>query len=124
LHACTVHDGARIESGALILDGVVVGKNAMVTSGSVVPAGKKVGEAEVQSIDLVFELITSKLWSGTPAKFIRKLEESEIQANETFVQQTLKLAQEHSKQWSKTEEERENEKDLANSYQQPKVAHA
>lgn len=65
VHACTIGDAALIGMGAIILDGAVVGRHAMVGAGSVVPPGKQVGEGE--------------LWVGSPARFVRKLTDAQIE---------------------------------------------
>lgn len=66
IHACTIEDAALIGMGAIILDGAVVKKHGFVGAGALVSPGKVVGEGE--------------LWLGNPAKKVRQLSETEIEA--------------------------------------------
>ncbi len=66
IHACTIEDAALIGMGAIVLDGATVKKHGFVGAGAVVPPGKVVGEGD--------------MWLGNPAKFARRLKDSEIEA--------------------------------------------
>ncbi len=66
LHACTVEDACLIGMHATVLDGALVCKHAMVGAGAVVTPGKIVGAGE--------------LWLGNPARCVRKLDATQIQA--------------------------------------------
>ncbi|HET6396097.1 MAG TPA: gamma carbonic anhydrase family protein [Pseudoxanthomonas sp.] len=66
LHACTLEDLCLVGMGATVLDGATVKKHAFVGAGAVVGPGKVVGEAE--------------LWLGNPARFVRRLDEREIES--------------------------------------------
>ena len=63
LHACTIEDYAFIGMQAVVLDMSIVETGAMVAAGAVVPPKKIVKSGEI--------------WAGNPAKFLRKLSESE-----------------------------------------------
>lgn len=63
IHACTLEDGAFIGMGAVIMDEAVVERGAMVAAGALVTPRKVVKSGE--------------LWAGRPARFLRKLRESE-----------------------------------------------
>ncbi|MEE2745885.1 MAG: gamma carbonic anhydrase family protein [Pseudomonadota bacterium] len=63
IHGAHLQDACFIGMAATILDGVVVETGSMVAAGSLVTPGKVVKEGE--------------LWAGSPAKFFRKLSESE-----------------------------------------------
>ena len=65
VHACRIGDFALIGMGSTVLDGAVVEAFGFVGAGAVVPPGKTVGEGE--------------LWLGNPARFVRKLNEREIE---------------------------------------------
>jgi len=41
LHGCTIGDGVKVESGAVVMDGAEIGKNAVIASGSLVTPEKK-----------------------------------------------------------------------------------
>ncbi|MCI06881.1 gamma carbonic anhydrase 1 mitochondrial-like, partial [Trifolium medium] len=47
IHGCTVEDAAFVGMGAILLDGVVVEKNAMVAAGSLVRQNTKIPTGEV-----------------------------------------------------------------------------
>ena len=66
IHACRIEDAALIGMGAIVLDGAVVKKHGFVGAGALVAPGKVVGEGE--------------LWLGTPAKKVRMLSDTEIEA--------------------------------------------
>ncbi|MEQ8228672.1 MAG: gamma carbonic anhydrase family protein [Rhodospirillales bacterium] len=59
LHACEIHDDAMIGMQATVMDGAVVGEGALIAAGALVTPEKKIGPGEV--------------WSGRPAKFLRKV---------------------------------------------------
>jgi len=65
LHACTVGDGCLIGMGSCVLDGAEIGNYAMIGAGSLVPPGKRVQPGS--------------LWLGNPAKFVRYLNDEEIE---------------------------------------------
>ena len=56
IHGATIHDGALVGMGSVILDHAVVGEGAIVAAGSVVLSKTVIKPGE--------------LWGGTPAKFI------------------------------------------------------
>jgi len=64
IHGCTLEDGCFIGMRATVMDGAVVESGAMVAAGAVVTPGKTVPGGE--------------LWGGSPAKFMRKLSDGEI----------------------------------------------
>ena len=64
LHACTVENGAFIGMASKVLDKAVIESGAMVAACAMVGPGKRVPRGE--------------LWSGTPARLMRKLTEEEI----------------------------------------------
>jgi carbonic anhydrase/acetyltransferase-like protein (isoleucine patch superfamily) len=66
VHACTVEDCCLIGMHATVLDGAVVKRHGFVGAGAVVAPGKVVGEGE--------------LWIGNPARCVRRLSDSEIEA--------------------------------------------
>jgi len=99
LHACTLQDECKVEAGSTILDGAVVGKNSIVGSSSLVPVGKQIPSGE--------------LWSGIPAKFVRKLTQEEIEAIPKTAIHLQSIASKHDIASSKPENEKDYEKDIA-----------
>jgi len=66
IHACTIEDCCLIGMHATVLDGAVVKRHAFVGAGALVAPGKVVSEGE--------------LWIGNPARCVRTLTETEIEA--------------------------------------------
>ena len=66
VHGCTVGDNCTVGMGAIVLNGAVIGDNCMIGAGAVV-TGKMKAPA-------------GSLLLGSPAKIVRQLTETEIQA--------------------------------------------
>ncbi len=64
VHACTLEDGCFIGMGATVMDGAVVESKAMVAASALVTSGKRVKSGE--------------LWAGVPAKFMRPLDDGDL----------------------------------------------
>jgi len=64
IHGCTLQDGCFIGMQATVMDGAVVESGAMVAAGAMVTPGKVVPSGE--------------LWGGSPATFMRKLSDGEL----------------------------------------------
>lgn len=65
IHGADVDDYALIGMGSTLLDGVHVGRGAIVAAGALVLKGTQIGEYEI--------------WGGVPAKFIKKAEPSQTE---------------------------------------------
>ena len=63
IHACTLEDRAFIGMGATVLDGAVIEEDGMLAAGALLTPGKRIGRNE--------------LWSGSPAKLWRVMDEAE-----------------------------------------------
>jgi carbonic anhydrase/acetyltransferase-like protein (isoleucine patch superfamily) len=63
LHACTLEDDAMVGMQACVMDGAVVGKGSLIAAGALVTPETVVGPGEV--------------WAGRPAKFRRKIGETD-----------------------------------------------
>lgn len=63
IHACTLEEGAFVGMKACVMDGAVVEKGAFVAAGALVTPGKRVPAGE--------------LWSGQPARFVRKVSDKD-----------------------------------------------
>lgn len=79
LHGCTLEDLCFIGIGAIILDGAVIERNAMVAAGSVVKPN--------------FVVPSGKLAAGVPAKIVRELTKDEIADFEKSAERYVKYAQ-------------------------------
>lgn len=64
LHGCTLEDRAFVGMKACVMDGVVVESEAMVAAGALVTPGKRVRRGE--------------LWAGSPAKFLRPMNDADL----------------------------------------------
>lgn len=65
IHGADVDDYALIGMGSTLLDGVHVGRGAIVAAGALVLKGTQIGEYEI--------------WGGVPAKFIKKAEPAQTE---------------------------------------------
>lgn len=63
LHACTIGNMAFIGMQACVMDGAIVEDGAMVAAGALVTPGKRIPSGQ--------------LWGGSPAKYMRDLNEAE-----------------------------------------------
>ncbi|KAK4481456.1 hypothetical protein RD792_012350 [Penstemon davidsonii] len=102
VHGCTIDDEAFVGMGAILLDGVVVEKNAIVAAGALVKQNTRIPSGEV--------------WAGNPAKFLRKLTDEEL----VFITQSatnyINLAKVHAAENAKSFEEIEFEKMLRKKF--------
>ncbi|KAK9136318.1 hypothetical protein Syun_015648 [Stephania yunnanensis] len=102
IHGCTVDDESFVGMGAVLLDGVVVEKNAMVAGGALVRQNTRIPSGEV--------------WGGNPAKFLRKVTEEEISFISQSASNYCNLAKVHSAENAKTFDEIEFEKVLRKKF--------
>ncbi|CAA0843400.1 Gamma carbonic anhydrase 2- mitochondrial [Striga hermonthica] len=102
IHGCTIEDEAFVGMGAILLDGVLVEKHAMVAAGSLLRQNTRVPAREV--------------WAGNPAKFLRKLTDEEIEFISQSATNYINLAKVHAAENSKSFDEIELEKSLRKKY--------
>ena len=62
LHGCTIRTGALVGLGAIVMDGCVIERNAMLAAGGMLTPGKVIP--------------TGQMWGGSPARFMRELDEN------------------------------------------------
>ncbi|MGI8467960.1 MAG: gamma carbonic anhydrase family protein [Pyrinomonadaceae bacterium] len=79
LHGCYVETGCLIGIGAIVLDGVRVGRNSLVAAGSLVTPNMRIPE--------------KSLVMGSPAKVKRQLTDAEAEDLEKFWQRYVELSQ-------------------------------
>lgn len=82
LHACTVQNECLIGMGAIILDEAVVEERAMVAAGALVTPKKRIPSGQ--------------LWGGSPAKYMRDLNEEELNFLKISADNYVRLAKEYS----------------------------
>jgi len=102
LHACTLKDGCKVESGATILDGAIVESKAVVGTGSLVTMDKLIPSGEY--------------WAGNPAKFVRKLTPTELEQLKELPMKYKGLADKHNYQTSKSREQVAEDKFYLNNF--------
>ena len=81
IHACTLHDNSFVGMGTTLLDGSVVESNAMLGAGSVLTPGKRIPSGE--------------LWTGSPAKKFRDLNQKDLDFFPVSAQGYVDLAKEY-----------------------------
>jgi carbonic anhydrase/acetyltransferase-like protein (isoleucine patch superfamily) len=64
LHGCTVGEGSLIANGAIVLDGVRIGRRCVIAAGALVPPGKVIADGSVVM--------------GTPGKIVRQIDERDL----------------------------------------------
>lgn len=87
VHAATLKDHCVIGAGAQILDGAVVGSHSVVEAGSIVSPNTMVPEGEV--------------WSGAPAKMVRKVTKEDLEGITQLAQDMAELAALHAEECGK-----------------------
>jgi carbonic anhydrase/acetyltransferase-like protein (isoleucine patch superfamily) len=81
LHGCTLEDNCLVGIGTVVLDGVVVERQAMVAAGAVVTPKKRVP--------------TGQLWAGNPARYMRDLRPEDTEFLEWDAAHYARLAHEY-----------------------------
>ena len=87
IHAATLKDYSVVGASAQVLDGSVVESNSIVAPGAVLTPGTTVPSGE--------------LWSGSPAKMVRKLTADELASIVTSAEDTAELAELHAGECAK-----------------------
>ncbi len=82
LHACTLKDFAFVGMGACVMDGAVVEGNAMLAAGALLTPNKRIPSGE--------------LWAGSPAKYMRRLTQKELDYIKWSAPHYVALGQEHN----------------------------
>lgn len=112
IHAATLKDDVCIGAGSQILDGATIGSNVFIEPGTIVTPGTTVPDGEV--------------WSGSPAKFARKVTKEDIDLIQSQSADMVSLALLHAgenekdyKTIAKDEEEYEDKMLRSDDYFQP-----
>ncbi|WP_397584883.1 gamma carbonic anhydrase family protein [Sphingorhabdus sp.] len=64
LHGCILHDRAFVGLSATVMNGAVIEGDAMLAAGAMLTQGKRIE--------------TRQLWAGSPARFVRELDDAAI----------------------------------------------
>jgi carbonic anhydrase/acetyltransferase-like protein (isoleucine patch superfamily) len=97
IHGCTIEDNAVVDIGATVMDGAVVSNNSILGTGSLLTEGQRIPPGE--------------FWGGSPAKFIRKLSETEIANIRATADRVQQLAQKHDEFHSRSGEDQQKERE-------------
>ena len=81
VHGCTLHDGAFVGMGGIVMDGCVIESGGMLAAAGLLTPGKRIAAGE--------------LWAGTPARFVRALTPEQQAANRAGALGYAALAQAH-----------------------------
>ncbi|MBP1156955.1 MULTISPECIES: gamma carbonic anhydrase family protein [unclassified Paenibacillus] len=65
LHGCTIHDGALIGMGSIVMNHAEIGEQALIAAGTLIPENKKIPPRV--------------LVMGSPGKVVRELNEQDLQ---------------------------------------------
>lgn len=87
IHAATLKDHSVVGAGAQVLDGSIIGSNSIVEAGAIVSPGTTVPDGEV--------------WSGSPAKMIRKVTKEDIESITDSAEDMSELAALHAEECAK-----------------------
>jgi carbonic anhydrase/acetyltransferase-like protein (isoleucine patch superfamily) len=85
IHGCTVEDGCLVGMGAVILSRAVIGKESVVGAGSLVTEGKT--------------FPPRSLIMGSPAKFVRTLDDGAVERTRKNSESYVKLAKEAASEY-------------------------
>ena len=83
IHACQLMDHAFIGMGAIVMDKAIIEPFALVAAGALVTNGKIVK--------------TGQLWAGSPARYVRDLNEAELAHIKESAKNYAELAEEYLK---------------------------
>lgn len=97
LHGCTIEDNSMVDIGATVMDGAVVSNNSVLGCGSLLTEGQRVPAGE--------------FWAGSPAKFIRKLSDTEITNIKATADKVRELANKHDEFHSRSAEDQQRERE-------------
>lgn len=92
IHACTLEEGSFVGMKACVMDGAVVEAGALVAAGSLVTPGKRVPAGQ--------------MWAGSPARYIRDVNDKDLEMMNYVQPNYVKLAHEYKKsEYKKRESE-------------------
>lgn len=81
IHACTLGDGCFVGMKAMVMDGAVVEPGALLAAGAMLTPGKTVPRGQ--------------LWAGSPARYVRDLNEQDRAMMDYTAPHYVKLAHEY-----------------------------
>lgn len=82
VHGCILHDRAFVGLGAIVMDGCEIESDAMLAAGAMLTPGRRIPSGQ--------------LWAGRPAKYVRDLNQAELEAQQAGVAHYVALARLHA----------------------------
>ena len=81
VHACTLEDHSFVGMGAIVMDGAVIERDAMLAAGALLTPGKRIPSGE--------------LWAGRPATKMRMLTPQDIADNRSIARHYIEVGRAH-----------------------------
>ena len=81
VHACTLEDHSFVGMGAIVMDGAVIERDAMLAAGALLTPGKRIPSGE--------------LWAGQPATKMRMLTPQDIADNRRIARHYIEVGRAH-----------------------------
>jgi gamma-carbonic anhydrase len=81
LHGCILHDRAFVGLSATVMNGAIIEGDAMLAAGAMLTQGKRIE--------------TRQLWAGSPARFVRDLDDAAVTGMRIGVAHYVENAKQH-----------------------------
>lgn len=81
VHACTLEDHSFVGMGAIVMDGAVIERDAMLAAGALLTPGKRI--------------LSGELWAGRPATKMRMLTPQDIADNRRIARHYIEVGRAH-----------------------------
>jgi gamma-carbonic anhydrase len=81
IHGCTLYDRAFVGLSSTVMNGAVIESDAMLAAGAMLTQGKRIGMRQ--------------LWAGSPARFVRDLDDAAIAGMQLGVAHYVENAKAH-----------------------------
>ena len=81
VHACTLEDHSFVGMGAIVMDGAVIERDAMLAAGAMLTPGNRIPSGE--------------LWAGRPARKMRMLTPQDIADNRRIARHYIEVGRAH-----------------------------
>jgi carbonic anhydrase/acetyltransferase-like protein (isoleucine patch superfamily) len=82
LHGCILHDRAFVGLSSTVMNGAVIESDAMLAAGAMLTQGKHIA--------------TRQLWAGSPARFVRDLDDAAVMGMRLGVAHYVENAKAHA----------------------------
>ena len=82
LHGCILHDRAFVGLSSTVMNGAVIESDAMLAAGAMLTQGKRIAARQ--------------LWAGSPARFVRDLDDAAVMGMRLGVAHYVENAKAHA----------------------------